>query len=200
MSTVEAGGGERAEAFRFPCPWSSFVVAVVAAAVVAAAVVAAVTAPEPSGEKTETTHPSQEPYGWDSMAFHWTSTASPGEREKEDEEGGVGSLPPLPLPPLPPPPPPSSCCERSGPGPGATAPIADASPDATPLKGSAEALPDYGGGAAAAAAAAQQAADARSISSTDLTRAFVFGFINSVATIPALVAYAAIVFKVRQQP
>ena len=89
---------------------------------------------------------------------------------------------------------------NGGPGPGATAPIADASPDATPLKGSAEALPDYGGGAAAAAAAAQQAADARSSSSTDLTRAFVFGFINSVATIPALVAYAAIVFKVRQQP
>lgn len=33
--------------------------------------------------------------------------------------------------------------------------------------------------------------------STDLSRALVFGLINSIATIPALVAYAAIVFKVK---
>jgi hypothetical protein len=50
-----------------------------------------------------------------------------------------------------------------------------------------------GGGHRGAAAAAAAAGDPPP---TDLTKALVFGMINSIATIPALVAYAAIVFKV----
>ena len=66
------------------------------------------------------------------------------------------------------------------------------------LYGAAAALAHGGGGGPRGAAAAAAAAAAGDPPPTDITKALVFGMINSIATIPALVAYAAIVFKVRR--